>query len=116
MFNKIKEFFKKIKQKILSDPYDSTLNPFLLSHYLKLNSKELTEAKRNLTNILKINKETLSILKKEMENQNFCEVHKDIVNEYIKDTEYQNDTLKETIRVIKLRKADLESKTLKGKK
>ena len=56
MFNKIKEFFKKIKQKILSDPYDSTLNPFLLSHYLKLNSKELTEAKRNLTNILKINK------------------------------------------------------------
>lgn len=51
-----------------------------------------------------------------MENQNFCEVHKDIVNEYIKDTEYQNDTLKETIRVIKLRKADLESKTLKGKK
>lgn len=67
MFNKIKEFFKKIKQKILSDPYDSTLNPFLLSHYLKLNSKELTEAKRNLTNILKINKETISILKKEME-------------------------------------------------
>ena len=94
----------------------SPLNPFIKDYYSSLKGEELNNAEINVLGSIENAEKLVSSCKNNLEKKDITEQEIELLNNTIKDTEYQNDTLKETIRVIKLRKADLESKTLKGKK
>lgn len=103
-----KNAIKKI-QKLIKN---SSLNPFILFHYTTLSESELNNNKETIVSLINYNKRIISILKCEIKDKKICDVHKQIVKNYIEELEYSNCTSKEIIRIINLKKREFYHKRL----
>lgn len=112
---KIDKFYKKFDEILTGNEYNSPLNPFILCYYTSLKEEDLEETKEGVIFKIEENNEIIQKLKEEISTENIIEIHKEIVNKYISDLEYQNTTSEEIVRVIELRKEKFLNKKLKKK-
>lgn len=97
-----KRAIKKVTKIIESSP----LNPFILHYYLELKESDLNINKEAVIDKINYNNKLIEKLKQEISNANICDIHKQIVKEYIEDLEYSNNTSREIVKVICLRKQE----------
>lgn len=88
----------------------SPLNPFLRNYYENLDNKELDESLKNVLNSI----ERWQILIKSLENRlndnTLLKEERDVLNQTIENTEYQINSAKEIVKLIKSQKIKLEKK------
>lgn len=97
---------KKIIKKLTKKMDESSLNPFIKHYYLSLKECELNSNKESVIDKLKYNNKLINKLKKEISTSKICDIHIEIVNNYIADLEYQNETNKEIIKFLDVRKQE----------
>lgn len=106
-----KKTIKKIQKLIASSP----LNPFILHYYESLKSEELNTNREAVIDKINYNNKIISQLKKESNYKKICDVHKEIIKEYIEKLEYENETSREVIRIINLKTQEIYHKDLQKK-
>ena len=97
---KYKNIIKKIRKKLDESP----LNYFIKNYYYSLKESELSSAKINVINRIKTNKIALTKFKDDLNNNIKNDVYNESIKEEIYDLQYQNNTAKEIIKFINLRK------------
>lgn len=97
---KYKNIIKKIRKKLDESP----LNYFIKNYYYSLKESELSSAKINVINRIKTNKIALTKFKDDLNNDIKNDVYNESIKEEICDLQYQNNTAKEIIKFINLRK------------
>lgn len=97
---KYKNIIKKIRKKLDESP----LNYFIKNYYYSLKESELSSAKINVINRIKTNKIALTKFKDDLNNDIKNDVYNESIKEEIYDLQYQNNTAKEIIKFINLRK------------
>ncbi|MBO5095744.1 MAG: hypothetical protein J6D28_00945 [Bacilli bacterium] len=97
---KYKNIIKKIRKKLDESP----LNYFIKNYYYSLKESELPSAKINVINRIKTNKIALTKFKDNLNSGVENDVYNETIEEKIYDLQYQNNTAKEIIKFINLRK------------
>lgn len=97
---------KKIVKKLTKKMDESPLNPFIKHYYLSLKECELNSNKESVIDKIKYNNKLINKLRKEIFSSKICDIHKEIVNNYISDLDYENETNKEIIKFLDVRKQE----------
>lgn len=83
----------------------SPLNPYLIEYYESLKGDDLRTAYKNITSSIQNNDIVIESLQKEVNDKDISEEKKNVLLETIEDLEYQSETNREIIKLLKSKAA-----------
>ena len=92
----------------------SPLNPFIKDYYSSLNGEELNVAEINVLGSIENAEKLVSSCKNNLEKENIAEQEIELLNNTIKDTEYQINSSREIIKLIQSIKVKERNKNAKN--